>query len=108
MPVYDYWCDDCGPFEALAPMAKYNDPCSCPTCGAESQRVMLNAPGISLVQASTRRAHETNERSANSPKRASEHGLSRPEPKRRVGARTVVGPDGTKCFPTKRSWMLSH
>ncbi|MEO1679595.1 MAG: zinc ribbon domain-containing protein [Pseudomonadota bacterium] len=110
MPVYDYWCDECGAFEALAPIANYADPCACPQCAALSPRVMLKAPTISKVSSAVRRAHEVNERSADSPKRSS-HGpgiAARGPELRRAGSRVTVHSDGSKSFASQRPWMISH
>ena len=35
MPIYQYECEDCGPFTAMRRMAQFRDPCACPECGAE-------------------------------------------------------------------------
>lgn len=109
MPVYDYQCDTCGPFEALAPMSKCADPCACPECATEAPRVMLTAPNLSGMSSSRRRAFETNERSADSPRKSS-HG-----PNcgccgggAKKNSTTLHRPDGSKSFPTKRPWMISH
>ncbi len=109
MPVYDYLCETCGPFEALAPMAHYDAPGECPTCQAQSPRVMRTAPGVSIVSTSTRRAHQTNERSADAPKRASQGPNTAPGgPGRRGGSKTLVRPDGSKSIAANRPWMLSY
>ena len=70
MPVYEYLCQDCGVFEEIAPMSRFADPCDCPDCGLSAPRVMISVPRLSVVSSATRRAHETNERSADSPKRS--------------------------------------
>lgn len=110
MPVYEYMCDDCGLFEDMAPMSRFADPCDCPTCGVSARRVMVSVPAISFVSGSNRRAHETNERSADSPKRTSTHGPNcgccSGGAKR--ASKTLHRPDGSKSFPTKRPWMISH
>ncbi|MEC8630074.1 MAG: zinc ribbon domain-containing protein [Pseudomonadota bacterium] len=110
MPVYEYLCDSCGPFEALAPMSKFADPCDCPDCAATAPRIMITAPHVSGVSSSTRHAHETNERAADSPKKLSSHGpgcgcCSGGHKKK---SKTLYRPDGSKSFPTKRPWMISH
>lgn len=110
MPVYEYSCYDCGVFEELVPLSRYAEPCDCPECGAESPRVLLSVPRLSVMSSSTRQAHETNERSADSPKRTSTHG-----PNcgccgggKKKNSKTLHRPDGSKSFPTKRPWMISH
>ncbi len=109
MPVYEYMCSDCGVFEELRPMSRFADPCNCPTCGALSKRVMLTVPRLSAVSGAVKRAHETNERSADSPKRSSHGpncgccggGAKKP-------GKTLYRADGSKSFPSKRPWMISH
>jgi len=109
MPLYEYWCDDHGPFEAVRPMAEYDQPTACPCCGRLSSRALLTAPHLGGRNRTALRAHETNERAADSPKRLSSHGPgcaccvgSRPL------SRTLTLPGGAKTFPGKRPWMISH
>ncbi|WP_299967926.1 FmdB family zinc ribbon protein [uncultured Roseobacter sp.] len=109
MPLYDYLCETCGPFTAFAKLDQYADPIACPDCTATAPRVMMNAPRLAIMNGSTRVAHATNERSADSPKRSSHgpgcaccsSGKSRP-------SKTLHHADGAKSFPTKRPWMISH
>jgi len=110
MPVYEYQCTDCGPFESIAPMSRFSDPCNCPACGDAAPRVMLTAPNVSFVNDATRHAHTTNERSSDAPKRTSTHGpgcgcCSGGQKKQ---SKTLYRPDGSKSFPSKRPWMISH
>lgn len=110
MPVYEYQCDDCGPFAALMPMSKFNDPCNCPDCAQPAPRVLLTAPKLSVMDSARRSAHATNERSANSPKKSS-HGpgcgcCGGGSSLKNTG--TMYRPDGSKSFPNKRPWMISH
>ena len=109
MPVYEYMCKDCGVFEEMAPMSRFSDPHPCPACGTQAPRVMLTVPRISAVSSSTRHAHETNERAADSPKR-SNHGPNCAccGGGAKKQSKTLHRPDGSKSFPTKRPWMISH
>ncbi|MEM1360708.1 MAG: zinc ribbon domain-containing protein [Pseudomonadota bacterium] len=106
MPVYDYNCPNCGPFEAFMPMARCKEPVICSACGTEAPRALLTAPALANMATSTRRAHETNERSADGPRRSSDSppgfGGSR-----RINSRTVQLPNGSKTAPSARPWMLS-
>ena len=111
MPVYEYHCKDCGRFEALEAMSRYAEPADCPTCGHDAPRVMLTAPAISMVSSAVRIGYATNERSADSPKRTSTHGpgcgcCSGSGQKKK--SKTLYRPDGSKSFPSKRPWMISH
>lgn len=105
MPVYEYICHDCGPFEEIAPLSRFAEPCDCPSCGASSSR-LLSVPQVSAVSGLTRRAHEVNERSADSPKRAKANGLTPSGP--RINTRAARAADGSKSLPGTRPWMLSH
>ncbi|MEL7460576.1 MAG: zinc ribbon domain-containing protein [Pseudomonadota bacterium] len=109
MPVYDYMCDDCGPFQEMVPMAKFADPCDCPACGTQARR-LLTIPQLSGLSTATRSAHETNERAADSPKRSKQHGpgCGCCGTSKKIGSKTLHRPDGSKSFPTKRPWMISH
>ncbi len=90
MPVYEYLCNDCGPFTDMRPMAECDAPQDCPQCESA-----------------------TNERSANAPKTLGEykasHGpgcgcCSSKKPARLVKQTR----SGAKSFPTARPWMISH
>ncbi|MEL7026096.1 MAG: zinc ribbon domain-containing protein [Pseudomonadota bacterium] len=105
MPVYNYHCDACGPFEAVAPIAKFADPCQCPSCEAVAPRA-LAVPQLSTISVHNRKAHVINERSSDSPKRAKANGLTPSGPKIKSRARTHQ--DGSKSMPSARPWMLSH
>lgn len=109
MPLYDYNCSDCGPFEAITPLARSSDPCACPDCEQEAPRAILHAPQISSVSGAIRKAHETNERSADSPKRSSHGpGCGCCGGGSKENRSTLHRADGSKSFPTKRPWMISH
>ncbi len=114
MPIYEYQCDHCGPFEARVPMADYARPADCPDCAAPARRVLLTPPRIAGMTAATRRAHEINERSADSPRRGAP---ARPahahaHPHRQVSqagpGSCTTGRRGAKGFPGRRPWMISH
>ena len=67
MPVYDYLCGECGPFTALRPMSEFQAPQPCAACGTPARRAILTAPAFAAMDGGQRRAHATNERSANAP-----------------------------------------
>lgn len=109
MPVYEYECQACGPFEALRPMSAFEEPCTCPSCCAAAPRVLRTAPGLALMNGARRSAHATNERSADSPRKQSHApGCACCSGGRKVGSKTLHRPDGSKSFPSKRPWMISH
>ncbi|MDF2366837.1 zinc ribbon domain-containing protein [Sneathiella sp.] len=109
MPLYQYCCDDCGPFDDMARVAEYADPKNCPACGIASPR-MIAAPRLAILDSSTRHAHQTNEKSAHEPKKSS-HGPGCGccgGGSKKINSSTLHRPDGSKSFPTKRPWMISH
>lgn len=109
MPLYDYLCDDCGPFTQIASLARFAEPCACPDCNAASPRVLMNAPRLAVMSSGSRKAYETNERSADSPRRSSHGpGCSCCSGGSKRASKTLHHRDGSKSFPTKRPWMISH
>jgi putative FmdB family regulatory protein len=112
MPVYEYLCDECGPFTDMRPMAECDAPLACPQCAGVSPRVILTAPNFSCMTAASRKAHATNERSASAPKTLGEYkashgpgcGCCSTKPSRLVKQTR----SGAKSFPTARPWMISH
>jgi putative FmdB family regulatory protein len=109
MPNYEYGCPDCGLFSMSRPMADYDRPQDCPHCGAVSHRVLVTMPAIAGMDAGTRLAMSTNERSSNAPRRSSAFGV---HPSGcgccRTASGTTTAPDGMKNFPSQRPWMISH
>lgn len=39
MPIYDFACEDCGPFEQRRSFAESGAPAACPSCAREARRV---------------------------------------------------------------------
>ena len=109
MPVYEYLCESHGAFEALRPMAEYAQPCACPACGAQSRRVLLTPPSLGARDRGRMKARAVNERSADSPQRTGAHppGCGCCSGTKKAST-TLYRPDGSKSFPTKRPWMISH
>ncbi|MEC5398101.1 FmdB family zinc ribbon protein [Uliginosibacterium sp. H1] len=109
MPLYDYQCQDCGQFEVMRRMADREAPVHCPQCGAAASRLLV-APSFASMSTELRVAHSTNERARHEPKRSGGHvhgpgcGCGSSTGK----SATVKAPDGSKAFPTKRPWMISH
>jgi putative FmdB family regulatory protein len=68
MPVYEYLCNDCGPFTDMRPMAECDAPQDCPHCDESAPRVILTAPAFFCMPSDKRKAHATNERSSHAPK----------------------------------------
>jgi putative FmdB family regulatory protein len=112
MPVYEYLCNDCGPFTAIRPMAEHADPQPCPDCHTPAPRVLMTAPHLATMSATRRRAHATNERSSHAPQVLSQlnssHGSGCACCSGRSSRLARRGKDGSKSFPTSRPWMISH
>lgn len=112
MPVYEYLCSDCGPFTAMRPMGECDLANDCPDCGAVAPRVIMTAPRLSTLSTARRIASATNERSAHAPRTLSEmkaaHGSGCGCCAGKLSPSLKRAKDGSKSFPTKRPWMLSH
>ena len=114
MPTYDYACGDCGDFDAIRSIARRDEPADCPHCGAASPRVLVAAPQLACMDGTVRSAHATNERAQHAP-RSSREGYGRLKHPSGCGccasgkrSSTVKAADGSKAFPGKRPWMISH
>ncbi len=113
MPVYDYLCEECGPFTDMRPMAECDAPQPCPACGVLAPRAFLTAPHFALMSGERRLAYATNERSAHAPQRSGEfkarHGSGCACCSGKLSKRIVKqGRNGAKSFPGSRPWMISH
>jgi putative FmdB family regulatory protein len=75
MPVYEFECGRCGPFEARRPVS---DPAAtCPSCAAPGRRV-YSTPAVRRMGAPLRRALDREERSSGAPEVVSRPGPGRP------------------------------
>ena len=45
MPIYEFACEDCGPFEAWRDHRQSGEAMSCPACGGAARR-LFSAPGV--------------------------------------------------------------
>ncbi len=66
MPIYDFICAGCGPYEVRRPMAQAGALTPCPNCGGQGQRV-FTPPGLALLARPLRRALDLEEKSAHEP-----------------------------------------
>lgn len=115
MPVYDYFCDRCGPFTEMRPMTDYDAPHECPACAKQAPRAFLTAPYFAAMSKDRRLAHAANERSASAPLVLSElkktHSagcLCCSGKSLRSGKQARDDSSRARTFPTRRPWMLSH
>ncbi|HZU19257.1 MAG TPA: zinc ribbon domain-containing protein [Candidatus Dormibacteraeota bacterium] len=66
MPLYEFACPGCGPFEERRPFERAGEAARCPSCGAPARRV-LTPPSLRRLEAPVRRALEREERSRHEP-----------------------------------------
>ena len=99
MPLYDYLCDDCGPFSAWAPMGEAAAPCPCPSCRGRGER-QLATPHLGLMHRSLRKAMDRAERSSDEPKVVSRKHLDN------CGC-SLCG-SRKKAPGVERRWMVGH
>ncbi|MGE4372449.1 MAG: zinc ribbon domain-containing protein [Xanthobacter sp.] len=121
MPVYDYLCEECGPFTQMHPMSACDEAQPCPECRAFSPRALFTAPHVAGMDAGRRNAFATNERAANAPMKVGEYAEKQNSKRHGAGCSccsggmrsskkrlTQVSANGSKSFPTARPWMISH
>lgn len=89
MPVYDFRCPSCGPFEERRAIAAASDAATCGGCGADAVR-LYRSPAIGMRRSAAAVADAVDERSRHDPARvvrapdhghgphAHDHGPSRP------------------------------
>ncbi len=94
MPVYDFVCEDCGPFEQQRSFAEAGDPMTCPSCGGEARRV-YSMPNTNRVSTALSGAMNRAEKSAHEPEVA----------RRPVESK---GPGKKHHHNHGRPWMMGH
>ena len=67
MPLYDYLCTECGPFDMLRSLRERAQ-APCPRCGTNAPQAVLHAPRLGLLAARQRQKHAINERAAHAPR----------------------------------------
>ena len=72
MPLYEYRCEQHGDFTHHAEIAHRNNNISCPSCGADTTRI-ISAPSLALMNDNNRKAWAKNEKSAHEPIRKKKH-----------------------------------
>lgn len=91
MPIYEFLCEDCGPFEEQRSFEKAGE-AACPGCGAEARRV-YTMPNTKRVPAGLSKAMDRAEKSAHEPETV----------RRRVG-----GEEEKHRHGHGRPWALGH
>ncbi len=98
MPLYEYACHACGPFEAWATVDKAADPCQCPDCHGIGIR-QVAAPMLGVMNGSLRKALDRANKSASEPRLMSRQHLGQ------CGCR-MCRPGGQGAG--SRRWALGH
>ena len=109
MPLYDYICDDCGPFRAWQGLALAETPVPCPDCDAAAQR-SIAAPFIANMNPHNRIAHQRNEKSAHEPQMLSRQQLDKTGAKRSQASACHHGHSHGQrhAHSSGRPWMIGH
>jgi putative FmdB family regulatory protein len=94
VPVYDFLCRDCGPFEQRRSFAEAGEPMVCPSCGGQARRV-YSMPNTKRMPGALSSAMDRVEKSAHEPEVA----------QRPVG---VTGSGKGHHHSHGRPWTLGH
>ena len=95
VPVYDFVCEGCGPFEQRRSFAEAGNPMACPSCGGEARRV-YSMPNTKRMPTALSGAMDRAEKSAHEPEV-----VRRPE-----GGTTTSGKKHRHSHG--RPWALGH
>jgi putative FmdB family regulatory protein len=108
MPLYEYYCDECGPFTKVRGFDQSSAPASCPECEASSPRI-FSVINLRSMRPENRTAWERNERSAHAP-HVCGAGCSHGQAKSKPRATTPAGKPALQISNERnnRSWMLGH
>ncbi len=105
MPIYDYFCDECGMFREMRPMVDSSQSCPCPDCQRLAKR-MITAPHVRTARSSTLvKKEEFNQRSANEPHVIKRINSSPDQPSQNA---TASHSKHTYGQPGHRPWMVGH
>ena len=66
MPVYEFLCEECGPFEERRSFDEPKESSACPACGSGARRV-YHAPGVRRTDPGFSRSMDRAEKSAHDP-----------------------------------------
>lgn len=99
MPLYNYVCDDCGPFEEWNSITLADSACGCPNCQMPSHRD-VSVPHLSLMNPTLRRAMDRADKSSGEPRVVKKKHLA--------GCGCSLCKLGNKPTPTRRRWSIGH
>ena len=91
MPIYEFLCEDCGPFEERRSFEEAGE-AACPECGAEARRV-YTMPNTKRVPAGLSKAMDRAEKSAHEPE---------------IVRRRIGGDQGKHRHSHGRPWAMGH
>jgi putative FmdB family regulatory protein len=108
MPVYEYNCDECGPFTKMRSLDQSGEPANCPECGTSSPKI-FSLINLRSMRPENYSAWERNERSMHAPHvcgAGCSHGYAKPKPR----ATTAIAKPAlqTSSKRNSRPWMLGH
>ncbi len=66
MPIYDFLCESCGPFEERRPLEERADSAACPACDGDARR-LYSMPNVRTMPAALSNATHRAEKSAHEP-----------------------------------------
>lgn len=69
MPIYQFACEGCGPFDLQRPMAEAAAPAACPDCAGAARRVFLAPASKTPLAAGVRAGLAAEEQSREAPRR---------------------------------------
>lgn len=91
MPIYEFSCPKCGPFEERRIFAQAGDPARCPFCNSTARRV-YTVPNLVATSGPVAAARLRDEKSAHEPEVIHRDGASKDEPTRPVMGESHVRP----------------
>lgn len=98
MPMYEFVCETCGPFEQRRSMSEAGEPMECPACYAVATRV-YSLPNLVRTSIVERTARSRNEQSADQPEVGS-------RPYREDATPSHRHPNPRRG--PRRPWMVGH
>lgn len=66
MPIYEFLCEDCGPFEERRSFEEAGKPADCPQCGIVARRI-YSIPGFKTIPTALSKAMHRAQKSAYEP-----------------------------------------
>ena len=109
MPLYEYFCTKCDDaFTQFNTILNYKQSSPCPDCGQPSKRKIFSAPNVNAMNPITRKAHQTNEKSAHEPKVRNKHEHVCSSSCNHSHASTQKSTNELKQQNGRRPWMLGH